>query len=251
MPQNRRHAEAVATARDVNDVFRTGEGRGRPLHEIETWVFDLDNTLYPSSCNLFAEAEARMAAFIVAELKLDQDAAHALRRRFFLDHGTTLRGLMLEHGIEPQRFLDYVHDIDLSPVPPDPALAAALAALPGRKVIFTNGTEDYARRLVERIGLDGHFIGIHDIAACAYVPKPDPSGYDLLLRRHNIDPATALMVEDMARNLVPAAALGMTTAWIKSTAEGRAAPADFAHIHHVVAELTPWLGVAARRPSRG
>lgn len=189
---------------------------GRPLHEIETWIFDLDNTLYPASCNLFAEAEARMAAFIVAELGLDLAAAHALRRRFFLDHGTTLRGLMIEHGIEPRRFLDYVHDIDLSPVPPDPALTAAIAALPGRKFVFTNGTEDYARRILARIGCAGHFVGVHDIVACDYLPKPDPSGYRVLIAKHGIDPNGALMIEDMARNLPPAASLGMTTAWIRT-----------------------------------
>src|SRR5260370_26188874 len=141
--------------------------RGRPLHEIETWSFDLDNTLYPASCNLFDEAEARMAAFIVEELKIELDiaAAHALRRRFFLDHGPTLRGLMLEHGIAPRRFLDYVHDIDLSPVPPDPALAAAIAALPGRKFVFTNATEDSARRILPPIAIPHHFPDIHAITA--------------------------------------------------------------------------------------
>ena len=219
---------------------------GRPLDEIETWIFDLDNTLYPARCNLFAEAEARMAHFIVHELGLTLTLAdaHALRRRFFLDHGTTLRGLMLEHGIEPKRFLDYVHEIDLSPVPPDPDLVAAVAALPGRKLVFTNGTADYAERVIARIGLTGQFLAIHDIIACDYLPKPDPSGYELLLRRHGVAPETALMVEDMARNLPPAAALGMTTAWVstpKDWAREGAAPGD---IHHVVEDLAPWLRAA-------
>jgi putative hydrolase of the HAD superfamily len=224
--------------------------RGRPLAEIETWIFDLDNTLYPASCNLFVEAEARMAAFIVAELKLELEAAHALRRRFFLDHGTTLRGLMLEHDIPPERFLDYVHDIDLSPVPPDPALAAAIAALPGRKFVFTNATEHYARRVLARIGLDEHFAAVHDILACDYLPKPDPSGYRVLMQRHGIDPERALMVEDMARNLLPAAALGMTTAWVV-TGNERAAEGTGDHVHHVVDALTPWLAAALRRISAG
>src|SRR5690242_3042378 len=135
---------------------------GRPLQEIETWIFDLDNTLYPAHCNLFAEAETRMAHFIMEELKLDHEAAHALRRRFFLDHGTTLRGLMIEHDIEPKRFLDYVHEIDLSPVLADPALAEAIAALPGRKLIFTNRTLDYAERVIARIGRTGQLLAIHD-----------------------------------------------------------------------------------------
>jgi len=218
---------------------------GRPFPEIEAWIFDLDNTLYPAACNLFAEAEARMADFIVAELGLTHVEAHALRRRFFLDHGTTLRGLMLEHGIEPKRFLDYVHEIDLSPVPPDPDLAAAIAALPGRKFIFTNGTVEYAERVIARIGLTQHFVGIHDVVACDYLPKPDPSGYRALVTRHAIDPAHALMVEDMARNLPPAAALGMTTAWVRTAKDYARSGAESEHIHHVVEELAPWLRSAA------
>jgi putative hydrolase of the HAD superfamily len=222
---------------------------GRPLAEIETWIFDLDNTLYPARCNLFAEAEARMAHFIVHELglALTVEDAHTLRRRFFLDHGTTLRGLMLEHGIEPKRFLDYVHEIDLSPVPPDPALVAAIAALPGRKLVFTNGTADYAERVLARIGLTGHFLAIHDIIACDYLPKPDPSGYALLIRRHGIAPESALMVEDMARNLPPAATLGMTTAWVRTAKDYAHVGAEPKHIHHIVEDLAPWLRAAIRR----
>jgi putative hydrolase of the HAD superfamily len=225
--------------------------RGRPLAEIETWIFDLDNTLYPHSCNLFAEAEARMAAFIMAELKLELDAAHALRRRFFQDHGTTLRGLMLEHDIAPGRFLDYVHDVDLTPVPPDPLLAASIAALPGRKFVFTNATVSYARRVLGRIGLGEHFAAVHDVIACDYLPKPDPSGYRALLDSYNIDPGRALMVEDQARNLVPAAALGMTTAWVRTANERAAEGATGDHVHHVVEALAPWLAAALRQPSSG
>lgn len=187
-----------------------------------------------------------MADYIVAELKIDHTAAHALRRRFFHEHGTTLRGLMLEFDVEPRRFLDYVHEIDLSPVSPDPALAAAIAALPGRKVIFTNGTETYAERLVERIGLSGRFIGIHDIIACDFLPKPHPSGYVRLIERHEIDPGRALMVEDMARNLAPAAALGMTTAWVRGSSDWAAKGSEAPHIHHVIDDLAPWLLAVSR-----
>lgn len=227
--------------------------RGRPLAEIETWIFDLDNTLYPARCNLFAEAEARMADFMVHELglTLTVEDAHALRRRFFFDHGTTLRGLMLEHGVEPRRFLDYVHAIDLSPVPPDPALAEAVAALPGRKLVFTNGTEDYAERVIARIGLTGQFLAIHDIIACDYLPKPDPSGYARLVARHAVVPETALMVEDMARNLGPAAALGMTTAWVRTAKDWAREGARPGDIHHVVDELVPWLRAAVAEPGSG
>ena len=243
--------DETGAAHLLTETFPIPSRRGRPLSEIETWIFDLDNTLYPARCNLFAEAEQRMAAFIVAELGLTLDEAHALRRRFFLDHGTTLRGLMLEHGIEPKRFLDYVHEIDLSPVAPDPALVDAIAALPGRKFVFTNGTEDYARRILARIGLTGHFVCVHDIIACDYLPKPDPSGYRALIERHGIDPQRALMVEDMARNLPPAAALGMTTAWVKGGSDWAREGAAAEHIHHVVEDLAAWLAAARRQPGQG
>jgi putative hydrolase of the HAD superfamily len=219
---------------------------GCPLDQIETWVFDLDNTLYPASCRLFTEIEQRMAAFIMAELKLDHDAAHALRRHFYTRHGTTLRGLMNEYGMEPTRFLDHVHEIDLSPVTADAALDAALEKLPGRKLVFTNSTVRHAERVLARLGLTRHFAAIHDIVACGYRPKPDPAVYAEFVRRHAIDPARAVMVEDMAKNLPPAAALGMTTVWIKGGPQAE----DDGHrdlIHHEIEALAPFLaGISAR-----
>jgi putative hydrolase of the HAD superfamily len=220
---------------------------GQPLHEIETWIFDLDNTLYPASCRLFAEMEQRMAAFIMEELRLDHAAAHALRRHFYTEHGTTLRGLMNEYGMEPGRFLDYVHEIDLSPVQRDEALDAALARLPGRKLVFTNSTQRHAERVLARLALDHHFAAIHDIIACDYRPKPEPAVYADFVRRHAIEPRRAAMVEDMAKNLPPAAALGMTTVWITGGPHAEADGHD-AHIHHKIDALAPFLAAV---PARG
>ncbi len=220
--------------------------RGCRLEQIETWVFDLDNTLYPASCRLFAAIEQRMAAFIMAELNLDHDSAHALRRHFYTRHGTTLRGLMNEHGMEPTRFLDHVHDIDLSSVTEDAALDGALAKLPGRKLVFTNSTVRHAERVLARLGLGRHFAAIHDIVACAYRPKPDPAIYADFVRHHAIDPHRAAMVEDMAKNLPPAAALGMTTIWVK----GGPHPEDDGHrasIDHEIEALAPFLAEVAAR----
>jgi putative hydrolase of the HAD superfamily len=214
---------------------------GRPLSEIETWIFDLDNTLYPLACNLFGQVEERMAAFIMAELEIDYEAAHRLRRHFFQRHGTTLRGLMLDHGVEPERFLHYVHDIDLSGVPADPALVAAINRLPGRKLVFTNATVRHAERVMARIGLTGTIEAVHDIVASAYVPKPAQSAYAALLAGHRIAPATALFVEDMARNLEPAAALGMTTAWVRSPLDWARIGSDQPYVHHIVDDLAAWL----------
>ena len=225
------------------DMAPVGAARGR-LDEIETWIFDLDNTLYPGTCRLFTEIEERMAAFIVTELKLDHAGAHALRRRFYTAHGTTLRGLMNEYGVAPARFLDYVHEIDLSAVQEDLALGQAIAALPGRKLIFTNSTVRHSERVLARLGMSGHFAAIHDIVACDYRPKPDPAAYEDMVRRYEIDPRRAAMIEDMAKNLPPAAALGMTTIWVKG---GPHAEDDghAAHIHYVVEALAPFLAALA------
>jgi putative hydrolase of the HAD superfamily len=211
------------------------------LDRIETWIFDLDNTLYPASCRLYVEVEQRMARFIMEELRLDHDRAHALRRRYFEQHGTTLRGLMNEYNIAPAHFLDYVHEIDLSAVAPDPDLGAALAALPGRKLIFTNGTRRHAERVLGRLGLAAHFDHIHDIVAVDYRPKPDLAGYRLLLDGHGVDPGTAAMVEDMARNLPPAASLGMTTIWLNNGPHPELEPDHAPHIHHTIGNLRDFL----------
>jgi putative hydrolase of the HAD superfamily len=222
----------------------------RSLTEIRTWIFDLDNTLYPTGLPLFRQVNERIVEFIRAELGLPLDEANALRRSMFLKHGATLRGLMTDHGIEPRKFLDFVHDIDLSELRPAPDLDAALAALPGRKFILTNSIETYAVRVLDRIGISRHFSGIQDLHASEYLPKPDPSTYRDVVRRFSIAPEISAMLDDVARNLPPAAALGMTTVWIR----GGPFPEDEGHgehIHHVVDDLVAWLsGVSGRRADR-
>ena len=218
---------------------------GRPLAEIETWIFDLDNTLYPASCGLFDQIHARMTCFISERLTLSPEAALALQKAYFREHGTTLRGLMVVDRIDPEDFLAYVHELDLACVPPDPVLAAALSALPGRKIVHTNGSARHAERLLGHLGIAGAFCGIVDIAAAGYEPKPALAGYHELLRRHGVSPGTALMVEDIARNLIPAAALGMTTVWVRNPAEWGADGADGGHIHHIVDDLGAFLTAAA------
>ncbi|HXQ49699.1 MAG TPA: pyrimidine 5'-nucleotidase [Stellaceae bacterium] len=224
---------------------RAMAGGGRPLGEIETWIFDLDNTLYPATSTVYPEVEERMNAFIMAELRLDLDSAVALRKRFFAAHGTTLRGLMNEYGLPPKPFLDYVHELDLSNLERNERLGAAIAALPGRKLIFTNATQRHAERVLAQLGLAAHFGAIHDIEACAYVPKPHPSGYRALLARHTVAAERAAMIEDIASNLAPAAALGMTTIWLTGGPHAEDADKDADHIHHVVEDLAAFLaGIA-------
>ena len=220
---------------------------GRPLDEIETWIFDLDNTLYPASCRLFDQIQARMQRFVALRLELSPEAAFAVQKSYFRRYGTTMRGLMTVDRVDPQEFMRFVHDVDLSCVPEDPVLAAALAALPGRKLVHTNGSAAHAERLLAHLGIAESFSGIVDIAAAGFEPKPAPAGYLELLRRHRVLPRTAVMVEDIALNLVPAAALGMTTAWLRGALDWAAAGAQGGHIHYVIDDLGVFLDQAARR----
>lgn len=218
------------------------------LAHVAVWVFDLDNTLYPASCDLFAQIDRRMTAFIAEALELTDDQARALRKRYYRDHGTTLRGLMDNHDIDPRRFLDYVHDIDHRPVPPNPALARALDRLDARKLVFTNASQAHAERVLRRLGIADRFEAVFDIIAADYVPKPDLAPYRTLLDRHAIDPRHAVFIDDLRRNLAPAAALGMTTLWVRGEDEEAPQDAPANHVHHVTDDLVSWLdNVAAAR----
>jgi putative hydrolase of the HAD superfamily len=219
---------------------------GRPLAEIETWIFDLDNTLYPVSCRLFDQIHARMTRFVADRLELTPEAALAVQKTYFREHGTTLRGLMSVDRIDPDDFLAFVHEVDLSCVPRNPVLVAALSALPGRKIVHTNGSRSHAERVLGHLGIAGLFCGIVDITAADYEPKPALAGYHELLRRHQVAPATALMIEDMAKNLVPAAAMGMTTAWVRNPVDWAAVGSGGDHIHHVVDDLGHFLAGVGR-----
>jgi putative hydrolase of the HAD superfamily len=219
---------------------------GRPLAEIETWIFDLDNTLYPVSCRLFDQIHARMTRFVADRLELTPEAALAVQKTYFREHGTTLRGLMTVDRIDPDDFLAFVHEVDLSCVPRNPVLVAALSALPGRKIVHTNGSRSHAERVLDHLGIAGLFCGIVDIAAADYEPKPALAGYHELLRRHGVSPPTALMIEDMAKNLVPAAAMGMTTAWVRNPVDWAAVGSGGDHIHHVVDDLGRFLAGVGR-----
>jgi putative hydrolase of the HAD superfamily len=218
--------------------------RGRSLCEIETWIFDLDNTLYPASCRLFDQIHARMTQFIALRLGLSCEDALRVQKAYFREHGTTLRGLMTVNGVDPDEFLEFVHAVDLACVPPDPALAAALRRLPGRKIVHTNGSLRHAERLLEHLGIAEAFCGIVDIAAAGFEPKPALAGYHELVRRFAVAPARALMLDDIARNLAPAAALGMTTAWVRHAAEWAAADAAGDHLDYVVDNLADFLAGA-------
>src|ERR1700693_6040419 len=222
-----------------------------PLGEVETWIFDLDNTLYPASCRLFDQVQQRMNAFICDRFSLSAEAAAELRRTYFREYGTTLSGLMAVDRIDPHEFLAFVHDVDLACVPADPALVAALGKLRGRKIVHTNGSGWHAPRVLDHLGVSDSFSGIVDIVAADFEPKPALPGYRLLLQRHAVAPTTAIMVEDIARNLAPAAELGMTTAWMRNGLDWAAAEADSDYIYHLVDDLAGVLAAAARLQDGG
>lgn len=215
------------------------------LTHVETWLFDLDNTLYPAECELMSLIERKMTDFVARETGLPRPEALTLQTRYLHEHGTTLSGLMANHGVDPERFLDEVHDVDLGCVTPDPALAEGLGRLPGRRLVFTNGSQGHAERVLAHMGVAHLFEDVFHIASGDYIPKPSPRTFERLVAAHAIVPAAAAFFEDSERNLAPAAALGMTTVLV-----GAAAPASAADfVHHRTDDLPRFLRDAqVRRP---
>src|SRR5437763_16041106 len=183
----------------------------RTLDHVDTWVFDLDNTLYPHHLNLWQQVDERIRDYIARFLKITHEEAFRLQKDYYKRYGTSMRGLMTEHGMAPDDFLDFVHQIDHSPLEPNAALGAAIENLPGRKLILTNGTRRHADAVLARLALDRHFHDVFDIVAAELEPKPSRQTYDRFLKMHGVDPARAAMFEDLARNLAVPHALGMTT----------------------------------------
>jgi putative hydrolase of the HAD superfamily len=219
---------------------------GCPLGAVETWVFDLDNTLYPASSGLFPLVQERMNDYICRLLSVSLDEAKLLRAQYFREHGTTMHGLMAVHRIDPHEFMAFVHDVDLSCVPANPALVTALNGLSGRKLIYTNGSVPHAENLLKHLGISHYFDDIFDIVASDFAPKPAMAPFRVFVQRFGVKPTSALMVEDMAKNLAPAAELGMTTAWVKTNVDWAAIASEADHINYVVDDLAGFLAAAAK-----
>ena len=207
------------------------------LTRVETWVFDLDNTLYPPECEYMALIEGRMTAFVQREIGLGRDDALALQKRYLHEHGTTLAGLMAHHGVNPIAFLDEVHEVAMDRLTPDPALLAALKRLPGRRLVFTNGGSKHAERVLERLQIADLFEDVFHLEAADFVPKPAQATYEALVRAHAVDPRAAAFFEDSERNLKPAAVLGMAT--VRVGAHAALSTADF--VDHRTEKLPPFL----------
>jgi putative hydrolase of the HAD superfamily len=212
---------------------------------IDTWVFDLDNTLYPASCRLFDQIDVKMGEFVSRALGVSYADAKKRQKELYYKHGTTLRGMMQEHDMKPEGFLDYVHGIDYSPVKADTHLATAIKALPGRKLVYTNGTVAHATNVMNNLGITGLFDGIFDIILADYIPKPARAPYDVFLKHHAVDATRAAFFEDLAQNLEVPHAMGMVTVLVTSDdnldAAHLNAGADGVHIHYKTNDLAAFL----------
>jgi putative hydrolase of the HAD superfamily len=210
------------------------------LHHIRNWIFDLDNTLYPHGARLFEQVDRRITAYIARLFQVEHDEAYRIQKGYFHTRGTTLAGLMAEHGVDPHEYLADVHDIEMGMLEENAPLAAAIAKLPGRKLVFTNADEAYARKILARLGLADSFEAIHDVHALDYKPKPEPGAYRHICDTYGLDPAESLFADDMARNLKPAKAIGMTTLWVDNGSEQAE---DFGrdYLDFTTRDITHWL----------
>lgn len=206
-----------------------------PFSHITTWVFDLDNTLYPPQHRLFDQIEVKMTAYVMRTLGVARTEADRLRQHYWQTHGTTLAGLMREHQIDPAPYLDEVHDIDFTVLPRDPALAEAIKALPGRRIIYTNACVPYAEKVLRACGLDGLFDAIYGIENANFLPKPERAAFEVIFAGDGLNPAQAAMFEDDARNLAAPHAMGMRTVHVAPK------PLKSRHIHHHTDDLAGFL----------
>ncbi|MBJ3762163.1 pyrimidine 5'-nucleotidase [Maribius pontilimi] len=202
---------------------------------IRTWIFDLDNTLYPPEANLFAQIETRMTDWVMRVTGVDRARADHLRSDYWARYGTTLAGLMAEHDVDPAPYLHDVHDIDFGHLERDETLASRIHALPGRRIVFTNGSAPYARNVLAARGLGAAFDAVYGVEHADFRPKPERAAFDAVLARDGTDPTSAAMFEDMARNLIAPHEMGMRTVHVAPAAE----PAP--HIHHHTADLSDFL----------
>jgi putative hydrolase of the HAD superfamily len=216
------------------------------LSHVDTWLFDLDNTLYPASTGFMAEIEVRMTAYVQKVTGLPTDDAYALQKRYLAEHGLTLRGLMEHHGVDPDEFHALFHDLSLEALAHDPDLVMAIARLPGRRLIFTNADNIHAERVLERLGLRDLFEDVFHIATFDYTPKPSPTPFRRMAENHGVEPDRTAFFEDSERNLEPAAQLGMTTVLVGPHAPAANAP----FIHHRTEALPPFLMTAKLKEAR-
>jgi len=217
------------------------------LNKINSWIFDLDNTLYHPSLKIFEEIDSRMQKFISLRLGISLKKAWTLQKKYFRKYGATLKGLMKFHQIDPKQFLDYVQKIDLEKIKVNPELKSALAKLNGTKIVYTNSTKNYANRILKRLGLKKSFDGIFDIIDANYIPKPSYRSYKMLLKNFNLIPEESIIFEDLPQNLVPASKLGMRTVWVKNEETQNLRNNYALSINFTTKNLTKWIQKLTRK----
>ena len=232
-----RQVAFLAIARSVANVARMP---ATFFSHVRTWVFDLDNTLYPPHMGLFDQIDRRMTTYIMDALGLDRGQADTLRHTYWHKYGTTLAGLMREHDMDPEPYMVAVHDIDFSVLSTDPDLSARIAALPGRKIVYTNGSAPYAQRVLDARGLGGVFHALYGVEHADYRPKPEAEAFAQVFARDGLDPTAAAMFEDDPRNLAAPHAMGLRTVHVAPS------PENAPHIHHHTSDLTGFLAALAQ-----
>jgi putative hydrolase of the HAD superfamily len=243
------HHEPMNAAAPLTPHVSAAGARG--FGHVDTWIFDLDNTLYPHEAQVWPQVDERITYFVMNLFGLDGMSARALQKYFYHRYGTTLRALMDEYGVDPAEFLDFAHDIDHSAIAVNPLLGSAIERLPGRKLILTNGSRKHAQAVAMKLGIYDHFEDVFDIVAAEYVPKPERRAYERFLARHAVDPARAAIFEDIAKNLVVPHEIGMTTTLVvpmtldpfRESFEQEAVEAPY--IDHVTSDLAGFLGTVA------
>lgn len=208
----------------------------KQFQHVTSWVFDLDNTLYPPQFRLFDQIERRMTVWVMNALGVGKTEADRLRQHYWDSYGTTLAGLMREHDIDPAPYLQDVHDIDFTVLPADPDLAARIRALPGRRIVYTNACAPYAHRVLEARGLSGLFDAVYGVEHAGFRPKPERAAFESIFMQDGLDPATAVMFEDDPRNLMAPHQMGMKTVHVAPKA------LKALHIQHHTNDLAGFLG---------
>ena len=213
----------------------------KELKNIKFWLFDLDNTLYSGATKVFDQVDKRMSEFISTKLNISREEARKIQKNYFIEYNTTLNGMIKNHKIDANEFLEFVHDIDLSFLKKDKQLDEEIEKIKGKKIIFTNGSRAHAQNVTKRLGIERHFDDIFDIVSADFIPKPSLKTYQKLIEKYKIEPQYSIFIEDIARNLKPAYELGMKTVWIENNEPWAAEFSDSDFIDYKTNKLSKFL----------
>ena len=213
----------------------------KELKNIKYWLFDLDNTLYSGATKVFDQVDKKMSMFISSKLNISKEEAKKIQKNYFVEYNTTLNGMIKNHKIDANEFLEFVHDIDLSFLKKDKQLEEEISKINGKKIIFTNGSRAHAINVTKRLGIERYFDDIFDIVSADFIPKPSPKTYKKIIEKYKIEPQYSIFIEDIARNLKPAYELGMKTVWIKNEEPWAAEFSDSNFINYKTDNLSKFL----------